>query len=68
MSLDEFQLVLFSVDEGFVQEAEAAGVSCVLVDWEWREKRSRQEGCDTQVNRHSVKDLARIRECFGVGR
>jgi hypothetical protein len=59
----EFGLYLFSTDEPTVQEAVAAGVDGIVIDWENMGKRERQAGADTQINYDSPKDLARIRSC-----
>jgi HpcH/HpaI aldolase/citrate lyase family len=60
--MNAFELVLFSVDQAFVRRAVDAGVSSVIVDWEQQEKHARQHGADTEINRHTVDDLRRVRE------
>ena len=57
----EFSLLLFSIDPAFIREAVRAGVEGIVVDWECAGKRERQRGADTEVNRHSVEDLRRVR-------
>jgi len=59
----EFGLLLFSTDEATVQEAVAAGVDGIVIDWENIGKRERQAGADTQINYDSPDDLARVRRC-----
>jgi len=56
-----FGLLLFHVEPRFVRDAMAAGVDAVVVDWEQAGKALRQSGFDTQVNRHTVEDLSRVR-------
>lgn len=58
-----FDLVLFSVDPEFICKAVSAGVSSIIVDWEYLGKEERQKGFDTEINRHTVEDLIRVREC-----
>lgn len=41
---------LFTVDVAMAGEARKAGVSAVVVDWEWRGKCDRQRGFDTEIN------------------
>ncbi|GBC99157.1 hypothetical protein HRbin17_01678 [bacterium HR17] len=59
----EFELVLFCVDPEFIREAVAAGVAAIIVDWEHLGKEERQKGADTEINRHTVDDLRRVRQC-----
>jgi hypothetical protein len=56
-----FSLLLFSVDPSVVRGAVRAGVAGIVVDWESAGKRERQSGADTEVNRHTVDDLRRVR-------
>ena len=58
----EFELLLFAVEPGLVQEAVAAGVGGIVVDWERQGKWERQLGVDTEINLHTVGDLVRVRE------
>lgn len=58
----EFELLLFAVDPGLVQEAVAAGIGGIVVDWERQGKRERQLGVDTEINQHTLVDLVRVRE------
>jgi hypothetical protein len=57
----KFSLLLFSVDAALVREAVRAGVEGIVVDWESAGKSERQQGADTEINRHSVEDLRRVR-------
>ncbi|NMO88240.1 aldolase [Actinomycetospora sp. TBRC 11914] len=59
------QLYVFSVDPGFVHDVVAAGAAGVVVDWECRGKARRQEGQDTEINRHTPRDLERVRAATG---
>lgn len=56
-----FGLALFASDERLIGPAVAAGVSSVVVDWEWEGKHERQAAADTEVNRHTVENLRRVR-------
>ncbi len=58
-----FQLLLFSTEPEFAQEAVAAGVDGIIVDWENIGKERRQVGADTQINYDTVDDLRRVRAC-----
>jgi len=62
MSVDPLELLLFTTDVGFAQEAERAGVDGFLVDWETRGKTERQSGRDMEINTDTVDDLARLVE------
>ncbi|MFO1518675.1 MAG: aldolase/citrate lyase family protein [bacterium] len=59
----DFQLLLFSVDPKLIPQAVAAGVKGVLVDWESIGKRERQASADTEINRATPEDLAKVRAC-----
>src|ERR1043165_5740997 len=59
--MHDFELLLFCVNPGFVRDAVAAGIDCIIVDWEYRGKAERQRGADTQINRDTVDDLIRVR-------
>ncbi len=59
--MTDFELFLFSVDPHFIRAAVAAGVNGVVVDWESEDKSRRQSGYDTEINRHTVADLERVR-------
>ena len=61
--LNRFALTLFSTNPTFIQQAVAAGVDAVLVDWEYRGKERRQASADTQINHDTVDDLRRVRSC-----
>jgi hypothetical protein len=56
-----FELLLFSTDPAFIEEAVAAGVDGIVVDWEVAGKRRRQAGADTEINADTVEDLMRVR-------
>ncbi len=55
------ELHLFTVDASLADRAVRAGVDGIIVDWERGEKHARQRGADTEINDHTVADLARIR-------
>jgi citrate lyase beta subunit len=59
------QLFVFSVDPGFAHHLVAAGAAGVVVDWEVRGKARRQQGQDTEINRHTRRDLERVRAATG---
>lgn len=61
-----FSMILFSSDPRFIEPAVAAGVDEIIVDWECRGKEGRQSFADTQINRGTLDDLRRVRECTGV--
>ena len=44
-----------------MREAAAAGIDGIVVDWERQGKWERQLGVDTEINRQTVGDLARVR-------
>ncbi len=54
-------LFLFTTDVDYAQEALAAGVDGLVVDWEHLGKQQRQAGADTEVNHDTVEDLLRLR-------
>ena len=56
-----FELLLFSVDPQMVESAVAAGVDGIIVDWENQEKKERQNGSETEINRHTLDDLRAVR-------
>ena len=58
--VDDLELVLFATEAPLIQRALAAGISTMIVDWEWREKEQRQEARDTEINRDTVDDLRRL--------
>jgi HpcH/HpaI aldolase/citrate lyase family len=57
----EFELSLFASDHDVVARAVGAGVQSVVVDWEFEGKAVRQANADTEVNRHTVDDLRRVK-------
>lgn len=58
----EIDLQLFTTDPVSACKAVTAGVTAFVVDWEWRGKEDRQNGFDTEINRDSAEDLARMSE------
>ena len=44
-----------------VESAVAADVDGIIVDWETQEKKERQNGSDTEINRHTLDDLRAVR-------
>ncbi len=52
--------ILFAHGPELVRTALAAGIGSFIVDWEWRDKERRQRGADTEINRDTVEDLARL--------
>ncbi len=61
------ELVLFTTRREEIERALAAGIESIIVDWEWRDKETRQRGADTEINRDTADDLARLRD-LGVPR
>ena len=60
MDRGTLELVLFAHSPAVVPRALAAGVESMIVDWEWRGKEARQEGAQTEINRDTPEDLARL--------
>ena len=60
---DALELVLFATEAPLIRRALAAGISTIIVDWEWRGKKQRQETWDTEINRDTVDDLLRLAAC-----
>lgn len=58
-----FEFLLFATHSQFIQRAVAAGVDGVIVDWEFMGKQARQAGADTEINKHTLADLQRVRAC-----
>ena len=59
------QLFVFSVEPGFVRDVVLAGAAGIVVDWEYRGKDRRQQGWGTEINRHTPRDLERVRAATG---
>ncbi|MBI3742592.1 MAG: hypothetical protein HY257_12670 [Chloroflexi bacterium] len=55
------ELLLFSTNPDFIQQATKAGVHGIIVDWENFGKEKRQELADTQINHDTLDDLRRVR-------
>jgi len=53
-------LILFETRPDAARRALAGGLDACIVDLEWRGKRERQRGADTEVNRDSPRDLATL--------
>ncbi len=53
-------LWLFTTDLSLARPCVAAGVQGLVVDWEWMGKEDRQQGADTEINRDTPADLARL--------
>lgn len=58
-----FQLYLFSLDTEFIRKTVASGVHGIIVDWENQDKGKRQAGADTEINKATIEDLRRVRNC-----
>ena len=54
-------MLLFSTDAAFIQEAVAARVDGIVVDWERLGKEARQASADTQIGSDTFDDLVRVR-------
>jgi 2-keto-3-deoxy-L-rhamnonate aldolase RhmA len=59
--MTQFGLYLFSTDPGFIGSAISAGVTGIIVDWEYIGKDARQTGYDTEINHNTLEDLRRVR-------
>jgi hypothetical protein len=57
---DTLELLLFTTDVGFAQNAERAGIDGFMVDWESKGKTDRQHGHDMEINTDTAEDLARL--------
>jgi hypothetical protein len=56
-----FDLFLFSTNPRLIQDAVAAGVRGVVIDWEQIGKADRQHHADTEINRQTLDDLRSAR-------
>ena len=61
LSTDTFEFLLFSTDTSFIKKADQAGVHGFIVDWENKNKNSRQKNFDTQINNNTLQDLERAK-------
>lgn len=52
--------ILFASRQPLLSRAIKAGIRSFIVDWEWRNKEQRQSSADTEINRDSPEDLARL--------
>ncbi|MBX7150014.1 hypothetical protein K1X84_00140 [bacterium] len=62
MKTSPFELWLFYHNLPFALAALQAGVTGLIVDWENQNKKSRQNGFDTQINHHTYDDLVKLRK------
>jgi hypothetical protein len=62
MSSSDLELFVFHRQLDLDRAGVAAGAAGVVVDLETRDKPSRQKGFDTQINDHTVDDVARLKE------
>lgn len=67
-ALAEIDLQLFTTDPVTAHNSVLAGITAFVVDWEWRGKEDRQTGFDTEINRDSAEDLARVSAVAGSRR
>ncbi|MEM6731340.1 MAG: aldolase, partial [Myxococcota bacterium] len=54
------KLFLFNTDPDEGRASLAAGIDGFVVDWEYADKERRQDGFDTEINRDTPDDLARM--------
>ncbi len=59
---NHFELYLFTTDTELAQRCLNNGVDGIIIDWENKEKNTRQEGYPTQINYDTVEDLCRMRK------
>ena len=59
---DELEFVLFAKEPAYVRRALDAGIESFMIDWEYLGKGERQLDRDTEINRDSPEDLARLDE------
>ena len=64
----EIDLQLFTTDPATARTAVASGITAFVIDWEWRGKETRQDGFDTEINRDTAEDLARMSGVAGSRR
>lgn len=57
---DHLDLFLFTTDPTFARRAEQAGVDGVVIDWESKDKATRQQGYDTDTGGDSLADLEAV--------
>lgn len=57
-----FEFWLFTTDALFARQCVDAGVTGILIDWEYMGKDRRQEGAGLECNRETLDDLVRIRD------
>jgi hypothetical protein len=60
----DLELLLFTHDSAYARAAVDGGMDAIVVDWEWRGKSGRQAGRDTEINRGTEDDLARMRDAL----
>ncbi len=65
---EEIDLQFFTTDPATARNCVAAGITAFVVDWEWRGKEDRQTGFDTEINRDTAADLARVSAVAGSRR
>lgn len=58
---DRLEILLFTHDTNYAAAATAAGISAVVVDWEWTGKSARQSGWNTEINQGTEADLIAMR-------
>ena len=58
---NKFELFLFTPNPAIAKECLSAGVDGIIIDWENKEKDSRQNGYPTQINYDTADDLANMR-------
>ena len=56
-----FDLILFYTTIENARKAVESKISYLILDFEQREKSERQAGFDTQINQHTLADLARVK-------
>ena len=61
-----FELLLFHRDIAFSKECVAAGIDGLIIDFETKGKARRQDGFDTEINAHTLKDLEAVRDLTGA--
>jgi hypothetical protein len=63
---NKFELILFYSNVMFTSTSVKAGVDKVIIDWENKGKELRQKLFDTQINKHSYKDLENVKSEINV--
>jgi len=62
MRASSLELIMFASTHEWVHRAMAAGICSFLVDWEYRGKRDRQRGAETEIEPDTADNLYRLQQ------